>query len=226
MTQARHTRLVLASRSPRRQALLRAGGIAFEVRISDVDESKLMGGPPRAVALKTALAKADAVAGDFPQGTLIVAADTMVVYGGRIFNKPADRQEARAMLRTLSGQTHTVVTSLALARVGGETLLDAVEAGVLFNPLADELVESYVDSGEADDKAGAYGIQGLGARLVAAVEGDLTCVIGLPLARLREMAQQMLGEDLFAGHSLRQVALKAFPDLTILPPACLAGIPD
>ena len=145
---------------------------------------------------------------------------------GEILNKPDDRAHARAMLGRLSGRAHRVITAMALLRSGGEALVDAVEAGVAFHALGEELIDAYVASGEADDKAGAYGIQGLGARLVAAVEGDLTCVIGLPMGRLRSMLVEMTGRDPMAGVSLRAAARAAFPDLDRLDPACLAGIPD
>lgn len=218
---------VLASASPRRRALLAAGGVAFEVRVSDVDESEhLDAGSPRAAAMKTALAKAEAVAAGCAPATLVLGADTMVVIDGEILNKPIDRVDARAMLRRLSGRTHEVVTGVALARPGGEALVDAEVARVRFHPLDEELIGQYVASGEADDKAGAYGIQGLGARLVAAVEGDITGVIGLPLGRLREMGLRMTGEDLFGGRNLRSVALAAYAELARLDRACLAGIPD
>ena len=219
--------LVLASASPRRRALLAAGGVLFEVRVSDVDESEhLNAGTPRAAAMKTALAKAEAVAGGCAPDMLVLGADTMVVVDGEILNKPADREEARAMLRRLAGRTHEVVTGVALARAGGEALVDAEIAEVRFHPLDERLIENYVASGEADDMSGAYGIQGLGARLVAAVEGDITGVIGLPLGRLREMGLRMTGADLFGGRNLRAVALAAYGDLARLDPACLAGIPD
>jgi septum formation protein len=128
------------------------------------------------------------------------------------------------MLEMLSGRTHTVITALALVRAGGEALVDAVTAGVTFNVLEQALIKSYLDSGEADDKAGAYGIQGLGAKFVARVEGDLTCVIGLPLGRLGQMFREMTGRELFAGQTLLAIALRAFPDLAELPQECLGGI--
>ncbi len=219
--------LILASQSPRRRALLAASGIPFEIRVSHTDESlHLASGVPRVVALKTALAKGEAVAEDAPPGRLILAADTIVVIDNRILNKPADRAEARHMLGRLSGRAHEVITGLTLLRAGGEALADAVCARVLFNRLDPALIDDYVASGEADDKAGAYGIQGLGAQLVAAVDGDLTGVIGLPMARLRAMLVEFTGVDWFAGRSLRTDALTAFSDLSQLDPACLAGIPS
>jgi septum formation protein len=218
------SKLVLASASPRRQALLKAAGVDFEIQVSGINEEDHAKGTPRAIALKTALAKVCEVAGHVEKDTLILGADTMVIMDEHLFNKPVDRDEARRMLRALSGRTHTVVTALALLRVGGVALVDAVYADVTFNELGDELIEAYVASGEADDKAGAYGIQGRGAQFIGAVEGDLTCVIGLPMGRLREMHQEIAERDLFAGRNLREVALQAFPDLKALPAACLAGI--
>lgn len=218
--------LILASQSPRRRALLAASGLEFEVCVSNTDETlHLTSGAPRVVALKTALAKGEAIAEGAPAGRLVLAADTIVIIDGEILNKPADRAEARAMLGRLSGRTHEVVTGMALLRAGGEALVDAVPAKVRFHELSPALINEYVDSGEADDKAGSYGIQGLGARLVAAVDGDLTGVIGLPMKRLREMFIEMTGRDWLAGRSLRADAKAAFAELARLDPACLDGIP-
>lgn len=217
-------KMVLASGSPRREAFLRAGGVNFEVKISGVNEEEHAKGTPRAIALKTALAKASEVADTLEAGTIVVGADTMVILDNQILNKPADRTEARAMLERLSGRTHTVVTALALLRTQGEALVDAVYADVTFNALSGDQIEAYLATGEADDKAGAYGIQGQGARFIAGVEGDLTCVIGLPLGRLAEMYREITEGDLFNGRAPREVALAAFPDLAALPPECLAGI--
>jgi septum formation protein len=217
---------VLASRSPRRAALLRAAGLTFEVRPSDADETRFAGQKPIAAAAALCRVKAERIAPQCAPGTLVLSADTMVVLGDRVFNKPGDRADAASMLRELAGRTHSVITGLCLMRVGGQAVLDAASARVRFNPADERLIREYVDSGEADDKAGAYGIQGLGWRLVAAVDGDLTTVIGLPLVRLRQMATELLGADPFAGRSLRAIALAAFPDLVRLPPHCLGGIPD
>ena len=217
--------LILASRSPRRQALLRAAAVAFEVRVASVDEREHNHGAPRAVALKTAWAKAADIARDADDGDLVLAADTIVVLDDRILTQPAGRDEAADMLRRLSGRAHTVLTGLALMRVGGPALSDVVRARVRFHTLDPTLIADYVASGEADDKAGAYGIQGLGARFVAEVEGDLTAVVGLPMRRVWEMARELGGGDLFpADADLRAVAHAAFPDLARLPEACLTGI--
>ncbi len=218
--------IVLASVSPRRRALLQAGCGDFEAREPSVNEHLLRRGDPRAVVLKTALAKATDVGSTLSQGTIVIAADTMVVVDDGVFNKPRDRAEARRMLRRLSGREHEVITGLAVLRVGGESVLDADQATVRFHALDAPAIAAYVDSGEADDKAGAYGIQGRGAEFVAVVEGDLTCVIGLPLGRLCELFKEMTGADLLAGVSPRRAALDAFEELMRLPAACLDGIPD
>lgn len=217
-------RLVLASRSPRRHALLAAVGLDYRVDAADIDEEAHLGPAPRAVALKTAFAKAREVAVRHREGTLILAADTMVVLDGEIFGKPRDADHARAMLGRLSDATHTVITGLALMRVGGETLVDADEARVRFAALESPLIDEWIAGGEATDKAGAYGIQGLSSRFVADVDGDLTCVIGLPLARLRDMLGE-LGLNGLTGADLRAAALRAFPDLNRLPAHTLRGIP-
>mgnify|MGYP006285420803 FL=1 len=178
--------------------------------------------------MRTALEKAITVA-DQPEtpDRLILAADTMVLFRDSVFNKPAHREEAARMLRTLSGNTHSVITALALLIPNGPALVDAVTTAVTFNHLPRTLIDDYIASGEADDKAGAYGIQGLGACFVASVQGDLSTVIGLPLARLRQLSLLLVGWDPFqGGHHPRDVLLRAFPDLRQLPPACLDGIPD
>lgn len=223
-------RLVLASASPRRRELLRAGDVEFEVFVSGVDESAFARGAPRSVALKTALAKADDVAQQLkpvaPRETLVLAADTIVVLDDQIFGKPDDRHAARTMLQRLGGRTHSVLTGVALQRVDGEALVDVAEARVTFHPLSEALLAAYLASGEADDKAGAYGIQGLGAQLVRAVEGDLTGVIGLPLGLVNDFYAKLAGRPLFNGLQPRAIARRAFRELDTLPPACLLGIPD
>jgi septum formation protein len=218
--------LTLASKSPRRSALLRAAGIDFEVRVADIDESHAPGDDPRKLVMKTARAKADRVAGELAPDALLLAADTIVVKDGRIFNKPDDREDARAILRELSGVQHSVFTGLTLCRAGGAELSDVDEAIVTFRALQDSQIECYLASGEADDKAGAYGIQVAGPRFVASVNGDLTCVIGLPLGLLREMMSRFDHANPLSGRNLREITVRAFPALAGMDPQCLAGIPD
>lgn len=216
--------LILGSRSARRQDLLRACGIRFEARAADVDEDRYGDADPARQVVATAAAKARAIAGTLPAGTLLLTADTIVALDGEVFTKPDDDEHARAMLRRLAGRTHRVFTGVRLERVGGTALEAAVDAEVTFRPFDAGLVEAYVASGEPADKAGAYGIQGLGARLVAGVRGDVTCVVGLPMRRLEELYGELTGESLRGGRSLRKIALEAFPELMRLPEDCLNGL--
>ena len=188
-------RLILASASPRRRELLSRLGLPFEVRPSGIDE--VLTREVDAPALATALARAKArdiadqvrAAGDGP--ALILGADTLVVLDGRPLGKPGSRDEARAMLRALRGRSHEVVTAVALIEVpGGREVTETVTSRVLMRPYGDPEIDAYVATGEPDDKAGAYAVQGVGGQLVARVEGCFENVVGLPLettARLLRM---------------------------------------
>ncbi len=184
-------RLILASTSPRRRALLAAAGIEFELGESEVEEERLAEEPAAQFALRMAEEKALAVsrrAGD----ALVLAADTVVECGGEILGKPRDHGDAHRMLRTLSGRFHTVVTAFALARDGRVAESHAVVSRVRFRELGDHEIDAYIRTGEPMDKAGAYGIQAEGAGLVVEVEGARDNVMGLPvgevLAALRRHA--------------------------------------
>jgi septum formation protein len=188
-------RLILASASARRRELLSRLGFPFEVRPSGIDE--VLTREVDAPALATALARAKArdiadqvrAAGDGP--ALILGADTLVVLDGRPLGKPGSRDEARAMLRALRGRSHEVVTAVALIEVpGGREVTETVTSRVLMRPYGDPEIDAYVATGEPDDKAGAYAVQGVGGQLVARVEGCFENVVGLPLettARLLRM---------------------------------------
>jgi septum formation protein len=206
--------LILASASPRRRALLAAAGIPCEVIPADVDESIHEDEAPAFAALRIALTKAEAIAASLEPGRVVVAADTMVVLGEEVFNKPATRDEARVMLQRLSGQTHTVITALFLMRTAGPCRAEAVTADVTFHTLTPEQIEAYIATGEADDKAGAYGLQGLGAQLVAKVEGDLSCVIGLPLLRLRALLLELNYPVPYAPEAIPEIIASAFTTST------------
>lgn len=171
--------IILASRSPRRRNLLEMLGIEHEVRPADVDEILIEGEQPVEAARRLALEKAHAVASQ-SDGVPVLAADTMVVLDGQILGKPEDASDAARMLRSLSGTHHHVVTAIAMVWQGGE-LLDHDRTRVEFAELSDETIARYVATGEPLDKAGSYGIQGLGAPLVERIEGDYFSVQGLPL---------------------------------------------
>lgn len=177
-------KLVLASSSPRRSALLAAIGYAFEVRVADVDETPLPDETGEALVQRLAVLKARTVACGTDE--LILAADTTVVCDGVILNKPEDDVEAAAMLRRLAGRSHDVYTGVALRHVGGEEHLSE-RTTVWFAPLSDEDIAWYVASGEPLGKAGAYGIQGRASRFVTRVEGSYPNVVGLPVAQVAKL---------------------------------------
>jgi septum formation protein len=176
---------ILASRSPRRRKLLAQLGVDFEVYPSDLNENATNHRPPEQLVEQLALEKARLVAQRFPEA-LTLGADTIVVIDGTVLNKPADAEKARAMLRRLSGRTHTVYTGLALVHPISKREITASEATrVSFAPLSDEEIEAYVATGSPLDKAGAYGIQDdYGAVFIRRIEGDYYNVVGLPLHRL------------------------------------------
>jgi septum formation protein len=183
--------LILASRSPQRRAILERVGIAFEVVVSGVAE--IEDGDASEVALANAERKADAVLARFPgrDGALVLGVDTVVELGGRLFGKPANESQARAMLRSLGGQTQTVVSGLALVSADRRRTA-VVTTRVRFRPVDDRLADWYMARGEWYERAGGYAIQGAGSALVASVEGDYENVVGLPLAALLDMCPELL----------------------------------
>jgi len=180
--------LILASRSPRRRKLLAQLGLDFEVHPSDLDENATNHRLPEQLVEQLALEKARAVAARFPEA-LTLGADTIVVLDGDVLNKPADEAEARAMLRRLSGRTHTVYTGVALVHPASQReVVDYEATQVTFAPLTDAEIDAYVATGSPLDKAGAYGIQDdYGAVFIRRIEGDYYNVVGLPLHRLYRM---------------------------------------
>lgn len=186
MADAAAPALVLASGSPRRRELLASVGLTFDVRPADIDETEHPGEDPRAYVLRLAVTKALHVAGSCAAGTVVVGADTTVEIDGLILAKPADADEARAMLARLSGRPHAVHTGMAVAVAGsnGDPWSRVTTTEVTFSSLDDATIDWYVDTGEPFDKAGGYGIQGIGGALVASVNGNVQSVIGLPLADL------------------------------------------
>ena len=171
--------IVLASRSPRRAALLRAAGIEFTVRIAEIDEAPLQGEDPEEYVSRIALQKGLAVHAEPDE--IVLAADTTVVAGREILGKPADAVDAARMLRMLSGRKHDVLTGVCL-RLGSRILRETACTHVWFAPLTDAEIDDYVSSGEPMDKAGAYGIQGLASRYIDRIDGSYTNVVGLPIA--------------------------------------------
>ncbi len=183
-------KVVLASRSPQRRALLEALGVEFEVAEPMIDE--LTEGNPKQLVLENARWKAAAVAAKGRRDTLVIAGDTEVVLEGAALGQPADEDEARAHLQRLSAREHEVVGALALLGPENEEGKPRTREGmtitrVRFRALDERLIDAYLASDEWRGRAGAYAIQGLGAALVEATDGDLSNVIGLPIPLLLEL---------------------------------------
>ena len=182
-------RVVLASQSPRRRELLNLVGIAHEVQPADIDESYLAGERPHEHAERLARGKTAVIAEREPDA-LVIGSDTIVVVDGDVLGKPADDGDAARMLSRLGGRSHTVITAVAVAW-RGETRSAVEEVGVTFHPLTREEIAAYIATREPMDKAGAYGIQGFGAAIVARVDGDYFAVMGLPVQRVVRMLREL-----------------------------------
>jgi septum formation protein len=193
-------KLILASSSPRRAQILRDAGFDFTTQPANVDESLAPGEAVEAYVARIAQAKAHAVAGRaLADGTpaIVIAADTVVLAGKQILPKPKDADDARRMLRLLNATTHEVLTGLFVIRAyDGISFAHLERTRVEFNRISDLDIDAYIQTKEPFDKAGAYGIQGVGGRFVRKVDGCYFNVMGLPLSRLWEILRQMRWEDL------------------------------
>lgn len=175
---------VLASASPRRRELLESLDLDFTVRPAAVDETPNPGERPRDLVRRLAREKAEAAGRD---GEWVLAADTIVVEDGDVLGKPRDRAQAKEMLRRLQGRWHLVLTGVALRPPDGDTLHAVESTRVLFAELTPEQIDWYAATGEPDDKAGAYAVQGLGALFVDEIDGNYSNVVGLPLPTVRQL---------------------------------------
>ena len=180
-------KFLLASNSPRRRELLGEVIPSFEVVPSRYQEVGLLGEGGSERALRFAVGKAKEVFSRFPDAA-VLGADTVVELEGNILGKPKDRAEAYAMLRALSGKTHSVLSGVCLVTPEGKRL-GVEEALVTFRSLSDEEISAYIDTGSPMDKAGAYGIQDSG--FVSECSGSYSCVVGLPLERVREYCKEL-----------------------------------
>ncbi len=188
--------LVLASASPRRRALLAALGLEFEVITSDAAEND-EGAVPAAIVEANARAKRDDVARKLTHPAVIIAADTLVFLDEHVLSKPADPEEARAMLRRLSGNTHQVVTGIAVVNTEtGQTAEGAETTDVTFRTLAESEITRFVDIVNPLDRAGAYTVDGPGSLLVARYDGCYQNVLGLPIVKLDKLLR-LIGLRLF-----------------------------
>ena len=183
--------IILASQSPRRRELMGLFKIPFTVQVADIDETMDPEKDPAQEVARVSRLKAQAVA--CSSEPIVIAADTIVVCGGRILGKPKDEADAVQMLRALSGQTHQVMTGLTVCR-GADCITGTEVTDVVFRPLSEQEILAYVRSGEPMDKAGAYGIQGGGALFVRQIRGDYYNVVGLPICRLQQMLENIVPE--------------------------------
>ena len=176
---------MLASQSPRRAQLLESAGFAFDVDPADVDETVREGEAPETYVRRVARDKALTVAARHPS-RIVLAADTTVVQDGEVFGKPEDRDDAARMLRALAGRHHEVLTAVVLAHDGRfDEHVECTRVTVAAMTPAD--IDWYLDSGEADGKAGAYAIQGKAARFIPRIEGSYSNVVGLPVEAVHRM---------------------------------------
>lgn len=183
--------IILASESPRRQELLSMLGVPFEVTKSNVleNEEEIASLSLTEYAKVLAVRKAEAVAENHPEAA-VIGADTIVGLETKILPKPRNTEEAKRFLQKLSGQTHVVVTAVAVA-TAGKVVAFAHETKVAFFELDDALIDAYIATGDPLDKAGAYGIQSGGAFFVKEIQGDYYAVMGLPIAMLRRQLQSL-----------------------------------
>ena len=188
----RNRRLVLGSGSPRRVRLLKELGLNFRQDIPAIDETFRPGEDPLSFAVRLAEDKARAVAARAERDEIVIGGDTVVVLDGTILDKPTSPENAVTTLQTLSGREHIVGTALAISIGNGKVWWGLERTAVRFNKVTTEQIQNYVASGEPMDKAGAYGIQGMGAFLVDTLRGNLDNVIGLPRSLLDRLAGDVL----------------------------------
>lgn len=183
--------VILASASPRRRELLEQIGVRAIVKPVDIDESRKPGEPVKEYVQRLAMEKAERGFSTIKnsQKLPVVGSDTIVVIDGIVLGKPEDRQQAKEMLQQLSGQKHTVLTSVAIV-TEDKKVIDTSSSEVLFNKLELQEIEDYVATGETDDKAGSYAIQGLAAQFVKNLNGSFSGVMGLPLFETVQLLKQ------------------------------------
>lgn len=186
-----HPRVVLASKSPRRRELLHDLVPEFEIITREVGEDLPDGVHPREGVGILAVRKGAAVALTLPDDCLVISSDTLVELGGIPLGKPVDEEDAHNMLRTLSGNTHSVHTGVAV-HYRGRVCHGVASSSVTFRELTDGEIRDYIATGEPMDKAGAYGIQGLGGALVARYEGDFDTIVGLSRALTRRLIDEAM----------------------------------
>ncbi len=182
--------IILASASPRRKELLEKIGLKFEAEPSDYEEYLPSEGEPHELAKKLSLEKAERVARRHKKA-IVIAADTFLVFRGKLLGKPRNEAEAKEMLKALNGMSHSVITGFTIVDTDNKKILTkSVETKIYLRKLTAKEIDAYVKSKEPLDKAGAYAIQGLGSVIVEKIEGDYFNVIGLPLSALAESLKE------------------------------------
>lgn len=197
-------KIILASASPRRRELLEQIGLEFDIVVStDSEEGVDKTLPPELYTAELAIFKATAVAKKLNElkrkNCIIISADTIVYKNGKILGKPKNEADAVSILKSLSGQPHEVYTGICVMRIDdGFMVSKSVKSKVYFKELTDEVIGSYISTNEYADKAGAYGIQGMGAVLVDKIEGDYFNIVGLPLGELYDVLKKEFNFDVFS----------------------------
>ncbi len=186
-------RLILASASPRRREILSHIGLEFDVVVTDADEKTALPADPSELVVELARRKAAACTAD----GIIIACDTVVSLGGQVLTKPEDADDARRMLRALSGNTHQVYSGLCVTD-GEKVISSHTVTGVRMREITEDEIAAYIATGEPLDKAGAYGVQDLGGIFVERIDGDYYNVVGLPLESLCRILKEDFGFDVLA----------------------------
>jgi septum formation protein len=191
----RPDRLILASSSPRRQELIKSLGLPYEIVVSEADETTPPGLSPADIVEMLAERKARSVfarIGESVPRAIVIGSDTIVVVDGEVLGKPADESDSLRMLQRLQGRTHVVYSGVACVDTAdGRTVVRHRATKVFMKPLDEDRIRRYIGTGEPRDKAGSYAIQGIGATLVDAIEGDYFNVVGLPVSLLSDMLDDM-----------------------------------
>jgi len=192
-------KIILGSQSPRRTEILSGLGVAHTIQVADIDETPMDGEAPGDLVMRLAQDKAQKVAHDLSEG-YVIGSDTIVVYNEQILGKPCDDGEAFKMLRSISGHHHKVMTGVSVVNAAtGETATELAITDVLMKVMTEATIRAYIATGEPMDKAGAYGIQGLGASIVESIEGEFYTVMGLSVNALLKVFEKFglgLFEDL------------------------------
>ncbi|MDE6208890.1 MAG: Maf family protein [Lachnospiraceae bacterium] len=189
-------KIILASASPRRKELLTQIGLEFEVIVSEADEN-ISADTPENLVMQLSAIKAGAVYEEHKisaDNTLIIGADTVVAMNGQVLGKPKDKEQAKEMLKALSDNKHEVLTGVTIIFVKSGNIVKETfyEKTIVYTyPMTDSEIDEYIESGEPMDKAGSYGIQGIGAKFIKKIDGDYNNVVGLPISRIYQKIKEM-----------------------------------